>query len=174
MLKRLILILFLATAILAGAPVMAGTISDAAVAQLRTKGYNKISVRRTLLGRIRIVADRDTVRREIVIHPLTGQILRDNLVSKTGNLIANTPEELDLGVDPNDGDNGGDDDGGDDDGGDDDGGDDDGGGDDGGGDDGGGDDGGGDGDGGDGDGDSGGDGEGGEGEGEGEGEGGED
>ena len=154
MLKRLILILFLATAILAGAPVMAGTISDAAVAQLRIKGYNKISVRRTLLGRIRIVADRDTVRREIVIHPLTGQILRDNLVSKIGDPIAIAPEELDLGVDPNDDDDGGDDDGGDDDGGDDDGGDDDGG---------------------DDDGDSGGDGGDGEGgEGEGEGEGGED
>ena len=96
MFKRLMICFVLLAVMAAGAPVVAGTISEAAVAQLRTKGYNNITVRRTLLGRIRIIATTDETRREIVIHPLTGQILRDKLVTKDGARITKTPERIDL------------------------------------------------------------------------------
>lgn len=47
------------------------------VAQLEKAGYTIEIVSTTLLGRIRIDATRDGIRREIVINPRTGEILRD-------------------------------------------------------------------------------------------------
>lgn len=46
-------------------------------AQLRAQGYTDISVRRTLLGRMQILAQSAHQRREIIIDPRTGEILRD-------------------------------------------------------------------------------------------------
>ena len=50
---------------------------DTVVSQLHTMGYANISVTRTMLGRARIVAEKDNHAREIVIHPRSGEILRD-------------------------------------------------------------------------------------------------
>ncbi len=48
------------------------------VSQLRVMGYERFTVRRTLLGRIRIVAELpDADTREIIVNPRTGEILRD-------------------------------------------------------------------------------------------------
>ncbi|MCC5974613.1 MAG: hypothetical protein JJT81_11230 [Rubellimicrobium sp.] len=40
-------------------------------------GYEVTMIHRTLLGRVRIVAVNDTARREIVINPHSGEVLRD-------------------------------------------------------------------------------------------------
>ena len=55
----------------------AQTIQDQVVSQLKAQGYDSIRVSRTLLGRTRIIADSDESRREIVVNPRTGEILRD-------------------------------------------------------------------------------------------------
>lgn len=76
MMKRVILA---AAAVLAlsGAAVQALEVEENIVAQLRGQGYTFVQVTRTWLGRIRIDAKQGDVRREIVINPNTGEILRD-------------------------------------------------------------------------------------------------
>ncbi|QIZ82609.1 hypothetical protein HFZ77_15160 [Thalassovita gelatinovora] len=50
---------------------------DSIVSQLKQQGYEQIAVSRTWLGRTRILAERGSERREIIINPRTGEILRD-------------------------------------------------------------------------------------------------
>lgn len=50
---------------------------DDIVERLVEAGFGKIEITRTLLGRVRIVATKGNVRRELVINPRTGEILRD-------------------------------------------------------------------------------------------------
>lgn len=151
---------------LSAVPVLAESYADQVVRQLRAQGYRNIETSRTLLGRARILATRKGMRREIVLDPRSGEVLRDLLVrmgnGKSGTLEIRDDHSAPPGPSNDDGqadtdDDGKDDDGkdddsgsgsGDDDGGDDDGKDDDSGngsGDDGGDDDGGGGDDGGDG-----------------------------
>lgn len=58
-------------------PGFAGPIEDSIVRQLREQGFSQIEVRRTLLGRSRIIARSRDLYREIVVSPVTGEILRD-------------------------------------------------------------------------------------------------
>jgi hypothetical protein len=51
--------------------------ADSVVDQLRRQGFSRISVGRTLLGRTQIVAEGNGGRREIILNPRTGEILRD-------------------------------------------------------------------------------------------------
>ncbi len=70
-----------ATLAVAGGPALAGTRGEAVInrirAQLDRQGYARISVERTLLGRVRILAVGPAARREIIVDPRTGEILRD-------------------------------------------------------------------------------------------------
>ena len=66
-------LLALATAL----PAMAGSLPDEIVRQLRNQGFRNIRISRTWLGRTRILAFRGEIRREIVVNPRTGEILRD-------------------------------------------------------------------------------------------------
>jgi len=117
MLKRIIFILVLAMALPMARPIFANPIADSAVSQLRKQGYNDIQVQRTLLGRIRITATNETYTRELVIHPITGEIMRDRW--STNAQSANTPDPIAINPEGNGGDgNGGDGDGGDGEGGD--------------------------------------------------------
>ena len=75
MLKRLVILLIL----FAAPPALADAdrLRDVVVRELRDDGYTEIRISRTWLGRMRFVANRPGARREIVINPATGAILRD-------------------------------------------------------------------------------------------------
>lgn len=72
-------------AVIAGALVLslaapaarAQTVEDQIVAALELQGYVIISMERTWLGRLRVLAEDDRMRRELVFNPGTGEILRD-------------------------------------------------------------------------------------------------
>lgn len=64
-------------AVPAAAQDIRGEIESALVAQ----GYEILHVGRTWLGRLRVVAQNDELRREIVINPATGEVLRDYSIS---------------------------------------------------------------------------------------------
>lgn len=77
--------LALATVLVAMAgPVVAETLQDRVIRQLDEDGYTRVEVSRTFLGRVRMVATAPDARREIVISPSTGTILRDYEVRGEG------------------------------------------------------------------------------------------
>lgn len=67
----------LASAGAASARTNGEVVIDRIRAQLRSQGYTRISLERTLLGRVRILAIGPGSRREIIVDPRTGEILRD-------------------------------------------------------------------------------------------------
>jgi hypothetical protein len=127
-----------ASAALAG-PALAQDYVGSVISQLKKMGFSIAREERTLLGRVRIVATRSDGRREIIINPNNGEILRDLwspvqgsrrtsdiIEDKSGGVSGSDDDDSDDDSDESD-DSGGDDDdsgGGGDDGGDDDGGDD--------------------------------------------------
>jgi hypothetical protein len=64
------------------APPLGADPTDDVTRQLRAQGYRIRDVSRTLLGRVRVVAVRGRVEREIVFDRMTGEIRRD-LVTET-------------------------------------------------------------------------------------------
>ncbi|NEX47875.1 hypothetical protein G3572_16820 [Rhodobacter sp. ETT8] len=60
-----------------GQPAFAKDFTQRVVEQLQEQGFASIVVERTLLGRTRILADSQRGRREIILNPRTGEILRD-------------------------------------------------------------------------------------------------
>ncbi len=70
---------------LAGA-VMARTVEDRLVEELKSQGYVILEDGYTFLGRLRIVAENGVIHREIVVNPGTGEVLRDYAVQ-----MANLP-----------------------------------------------------------------------------------
>lgn len=56
--------------------------SDEIVRELKRKGYRITEVGRTFLGRVRILATKDGGRREIIVNPVTGEILRDLWIAR--------------------------------------------------------------------------------------------
>jgi hypothetical protein len=127
-----------AAAFLGAGPAFARDVTGDVVDQLLRLGYGKVSVSRTILGRVRITAVRGNIQREIVLDPRSGEILRD-LSLRNGRVSPLIREEGEGGVgrgsrdsgrtgddddrddDDDDDDRGRDDDDGDDDGGGDDG-----------------------------------------------------
>ena len=63
--------------LLAPFAVQAQTPQESVLTQLQAQGFDDFNINRTFLGRIRIVALSDDLRREIVFNPNTGEILRD-------------------------------------------------------------------------------------------------
>lgn len=61
--------------------VFAQSVREDVEAALVEQGYQIVTVGRTLLGRLRVVAQNETIRREIVINPTTGEVLRDYSMS---------------------------------------------------------------------------------------------
>lgn len=67
----------LALSLALASPGLATPGQDLVTASLRGQGFEVTLVHWTWLGRIRIIAVSDDIRREIVINPNTGEILRD-------------------------------------------------------------------------------------------------
>lgn len=67
-------------------PLAAQTIEESILSQLSDQGFSEFETRRTLLGRIRIVAYGNGLIREIVINPTTGEILRDYWRNEDGDV----------------------------------------------------------------------------------------
>jgi hypothetical protein len=62
--------------------------TDSVLQQLRSQGYVDFSVSRTLLGRVRVIAEgSDGTVREIVFNPSTGEILRDYIEAAGGSTV---------------------------------------------------------------------------------------
>ncbi len=71
---------------LAGAPALAQDIVGSIIGQLRDQGFGSVQQETTLLGRVRIIAERNDGRREIIVNPRTGEILRDLWTPKAGGI----------------------------------------------------------------------------------------
>jgi hypothetical protein len=82
MIRRTLLRLLMAAAIgLAAGTAPADPVDDI-IAEIRDQGFEIVRVQETWLGRVRIVAQDESFRREVVIDPTTGEIRRDLLVPK--------------------------------------------------------------------------------------------
>ena len=55
----------------------AGSIVDKILPQLESQGFDRVEISKTWLGRTRIIATAPGSRREIILNPRTGEILRD-------------------------------------------------------------------------------------------------
>lgn len=76
MIRRAFLTGLVAGVALAG-PALASEVVDGIIRQLKSLGFRSIVQERTLLGRVRITANRKDGSREIIVNPRTGEILRD-------------------------------------------------------------------------------------------------
>lgn len=82
--RRKFLVLVTAFSLSGTVPALADN-EDDIIERLIEAGFGQIEVTRTLLGRVRIVAFKGSIRRELVINPRTGEILRDvTLVAEGG------------------------------------------------------------------------------------------
>ncbi|WP_238367300.1 hypothetical protein [Mesobacterium pallidum] len=72
------LLFAIATGLALASPVQAADpVTNGVVAQLSDQGYRRIVIGKTFLGRMRIVATSGSERREIILDPRSGEILRD-------------------------------------------------------------------------------------------------
>ncbi|MEM1265359.1 MAG: hypothetical protein AAGI50_05015 [Pseudomonadota bacterium] len=71
----------MALVVLCASAAPAQSVVEQVTDQLQRQGFVVEEVERTWLGRIRVVARTDRFRRELVVVPTTGEILRDYLVN---------------------------------------------------------------------------------------------
>ena len=71
--------IFLTLLLLAAVPAIADEASAIKVVteELHDQGYAVEAIKRTFWGRIRILAEKDDLDREVILNPYTGEILRD-------------------------------------------------------------------------------------------------
>ncbi len=77
MLKRLLIVLFLAAFLPGDAVAQTITVREFYVRELREDGYDSIRISRTFLGRLRFTGSQPGRRREIIVNPSNGAVLRD-------------------------------------------------------------------------------------------------
>ena len=75
----------------AASPLWGRTIEEQVLASLEGQGYVILEQGYTFLGQLRIVADNGVYRRELVVNPGTGEILRDYAVTLTRGLALTNP-----------------------------------------------------------------------------------
>jgi uncharacterized membrane protein YgcG len=73
-------------------------------AQLAEQGYEVVETGRTLLGRVRIVAERDGQIREVVVSRSTGEVMRDAMLGEASEASGETTR---FGITSGEGDSGG-------------------------------------------------------------------
>jgi hypothetical protein len=76
-LKRRNFLVVAVAGLAAATPAVAQDIVASIIGQLRKQGFQSVLEERTLLGRVKIIATRQDGRREIIVNPRTGEILRD-------------------------------------------------------------------------------------------------
>jgi hypothetical protein len=89
-----------AAAFLSGGPALAqqDRATRSVVRQLERQGFEVTAVRRTLLGRIRVLSRRGDLFREIVFDPRNGAILRDYTVDRGGDpSVGPSPDDVQQG-----------------------------------------------------------------------------
>jgi hypothetical protein len=91
-LRRLVLV----TAGLAAGKATADSVDDI-IEEIRSQGFSIVRVQRTWLGRVQIVGQNASFRREVVIDPTTGEIRRDLLVPRKTRVPADPGTEPELG-----------------------------------------------------------------------------
>jgi hypothetical protein len=91
MIRRTLLRLLVAVAIGLAAGIAPADPVDDIIAEIREQGFEITRVQRTWLGRVRIIAQNPSYRREVVIDPTTGEIRRDLLIPKPGGSPAQPP-----------------------------------------------------------------------------------
>jgi hypothetical protein len=91
MMRTLVMALVLAGGL--ATPLAANPLTDQVTGALVAQGYQIVQVDRTWLGRVRIVAETPDLRREIVINPNTGEVLRDYSVLLVATSDALRPSE---------------------------------------------------------------------------------
>jgi len=76
---RHIKIILVALLVVAAVPAFSGEASpvETVVSELADQGYEVARVSRTFWGRVKIVARKDDLEREVILNPKTGEILRD-------------------------------------------------------------------------------------------------
>jgi hypothetical protein len=89
--KRQFLVGLIAVQVLAG-PAMAQDFAADLQARLKSEGFRIESIGRTLLGRVRIVAQSSSGQREIILNPRTGEILRDLWITGGRNSSGQSPQ----------------------------------------------------------------------------------
>jgi hypothetical protein len=67
----------LAPALLMPAMLRAESLQERIIDQLKTQGFSRVEISKTWLGRVRFIASGPGTRREIILNPRTGEILRD-------------------------------------------------------------------------------------------------
>ncbi len=77
MIKRFLILFLLILAAPTDAAAQGLTVRDYYVRELREDGYASIQVSRTFLGRMRLLGRKPGYRREIIVNPRNGAVLRD-------------------------------------------------------------------------------------------------
>ncbi len=77
MIKRFLILLLLVLAAPTDAAAQGLTVRDYYVRELREDGYASVQVSRTFLGRMRFLGRKPGYRREIIVNPRNGAVLRD-------------------------------------------------------------------------------------------------
>lgn len=90
--RRALLLLTASVTLLTAVPAHAQSRKDAVIRQLSSDGYSHFTVRRTWLGFDQIIARGPAGRREIVLNPSTGAIMRDYLYPGDSAADAPAPE----------------------------------------------------------------------------------
>lgn len=63
----------------------AQSVQEQILTQLADQGFHDFEISKTLLGRIRVTSQSNTLSRELVFNPVTGEILRDYWTALTSN-----------------------------------------------------------------------------------------
>lgn len=96
--RRTILFGFVAALAIPGSAALAKEPYEEWIDWLEDAGYTDITASRTFLGRVQIQARQGLMRREIVINPRTGEVLRDVMLDASGSISTPngpTPSERD-------------------------------------------------------------------------------